>query len=65
MNRPKPINPTVALNQLLDEYERVSGKKPDKKVAMICEVSSERAMTQEWEWVKDENPNWPMRLEWK
>jgi len=67
MNRPKPINQAAAKQQLMDEYEKVSGKKLTHydPPMMICEISAERAMTQDWEWVKDDKPNWPMRLQWK
>ena len=65
MSRPKPINEAAAVAQLLEEYERVAGNAPNDAVTMICEASASRAMEQDWEWVKDDNPNWPMRLEWK
>jgi hypothetical protein len=65
MNRPKPINAAAALVQLLDEYNQVTGKEVDEKVAMICGISAERAMRQDWEWQKNDNPNWPAQLNWK
>jgi len=66
MNRPKPINEAAALQQLRDEYERVSGKKLGQHdpAAMICEISAERAMRDEWAWQKNDNPNWPIQLVW-
>jgi hypothetical protein len=55
----------AALVQLLDEYHRVSGKDADDKVVMICKISAARAMRQDWEWHKNDNPNWPTQLNWK
>jgi hypothetical protein len=65
MNRPKPINRAAAKAQLLKEYEEVLGKKPNHPAIMICEISAERAMTQDWEWQKNDNKNWPIQLVWK
>ncbi len=52
MKRPQPMNAGAAFVQLLDEYTQVTGKEADHKVTMICKVSAERAMTQDWEWQK-------------
>lgn len=66
MNRPKPINEVAAEQQLREEYERVTGKAPDKMVGMICKISAERAMRQDWEWATNEgNKNWGAQLNWK
>ena len=65
MNLPKSTNEYAAERKLLDEYERVSGKSPDEMVRMICSMSAARARTQEWEWQKSDNPNWPIQLNWK
>lgn len=66
MNRPKPINEAAAEQQLRDEYESVTGKAPDIKAGMICQISANRAMSQDWEWTVNEgNKNWGAQLEWK
>jgi len=67
MNRPKPINEAAAEQQLREEYERVSGKKlcHYDPAEMICKISAERAMRQDWEWQKSDNPNWPIQITWK
>ncbi|MFA9263002.1 MAG: hypothetical protein ACEQSB_06690 [Undibacterium sp.] len=65
MNRPKPINKAAAKQQLIEEYEKVMGKKANHPALMVCEISAERAMTQEWAWEKNDNPNWPIQLTWK
>lgn len=66
MNRPKPINEAAAEQQLREEYERVMGEAPDEMAGMICKISAERAMRQDWEWTANEgNKNWGAQLNWK
>ena len=65
MNELQPVNAAFALAALLEEYTRITGKEADATVSMICEMSAERATFQDWEWQKNDNPNWPAQLNWK
>jgi hypothetical protein len=62
--RPTPLNKEAALKQLRDEYESVMGKPVDSLADMICEISAERAMRQNWKWVKEKSLNWSASLHW-
>ena len=65
------INKITTLEQaqtkLEENYEEVTGEKPDDTAQMICKMSATRVLAgEDWEWSMDEaNSNWGAKLIFK